>query len=129
MIRLSRVVIVAGAAVTLAACTETGPTAPEAAPRVAAAGALVGAAAPVPSRSCTVTPNGAGYDVTVTWSGVSVTNIDLWQTGGSQPLAQAVLGHPTRKGSLTITLTTAAPDYAMVIGRDGGFKVNCLTVT
>jgi hypothetical protein len=126
MIRLARVVIVAGAAVAFAACSETGPTAPPTG--AAAAGNVVIAAAPTPSASCTVTPNGAGYDVTVSWSGFSVTNIDLWQSGGIQPVAQAVLGHPTRKGSLTFTGTTAAPDYAQVIGRDGGLRVLCTTV-
>jgi hypothetical protein len=125
MIRLLRVVIVAGAAVTFAACSEIGPTAPEAAP--VAAGDVVILSAPVASASCTVTPNGAQYDVTVTWSAISITNIDLWQFGGFQPLSQTVLDHPRRNGTVTLTLSTA-PDYALLTGRQSGLRQLCVTV-
>ncbi len=126
MIRLSRVVIVAAAAVTFAACSEMGTTAPD--PATAVAGDIVIASAPVASASCTVTPNGTGYDVTVTWSGFSVTSIELWQSGGIQPLAQTVLGHPTRRGTQTYTLT-ASPNFADVTGRQTGLRVACVTST
>jgi hypothetical protein len=126
MIRLLRVLIAAGSVVTFAACSEMGPTAPRSALAVGAAGDLVVFSAPAPSASCTVTPNGAMYDVTVSWSGFSVSTIDLWQTGGSQPLAQTILVHPRRKGSIPYSLT-AAPDYAQVAGRDVGLKAVCVT--
>ena len=122
MSRFARVGIVAGSALTFAACSEMAPTAPAAAP----AGDVAVAASTAPSASCTVTPNGAGYDVTVAWSGLSVTSIDLWQVNGTQPLAHADLAQPTRKGSLTLTLTSA-PDYAQVTGLQTGFKVVCST--
>lgn len=124
MSRLSRIVFVAGAAATLAACSERVPTAP-AAPPAAAAGDLV-ASAISPSASCTIASTTTGYDVTVSWSSFSVTSIALWQNGASQPLAQAVLAHPTRHGSLTFTLTSA-PDYAQVTGLQTGLRVLCAT--
>lgn len=122
MIRLSRVLIVAGAAAAFAACSEMQPTTPEAAP----AGDVV-ASATAASASCTIAPNGTSYDVTVTWSGFSVSGIELWQVNAVQPLAQAVLAHPTRKGSMTFTVTSA-PDYAQVTGRQTGLRVACVTV-
>lgn len=125
MIRLSRVVIVAGA-VMFAACSEMGPTAPGRAPAAAATGDLVGFSSPVPSASCTVTQNGADYDVTVTWSGFSATLVEVWGSDVNQPLAETGLGHPTRKGSLLYTLA-AAPVYAIVSGPQFGVKVLCLT--
>ena len=126
MIRLSRVVIVAGAAVTFAACSEMGPTAPDPAPAVA--GDIVIASAPVASASCTVTQTGTGYDVTVTWSGLAVTSIELWQSGGVQPLAQTVLGHPTRSGTEIYTLTSA-PTYAQISGHPNGLRAACVSST
>jgi hypothetical protein len=127
MIRFSRVVIVAGAAVTFAACSEMGPTAPRRAPAAAAAGDLVVGSSSTVSASCTVTPNGADYDDTVTWSGLFVSSIELWQTNGTQPLAQAVLGRATRKGSFAFAGVVAAPDYAQLTGRQGGVKTPCVT--
>jgi hypothetical protein len=127
MIRLSRILIATGAVLTFAACSDTGPTAPSVT-SASAAGDLVVLSAPLPSGSCTYTPNGTGYDVTVTWSGLSVTNIDLYPPGGGQPLAQEVLGHPTRKGSETYTLLSA-PGSAQVTGIQGGFILNCVSGT
>jgi hypothetical protein len=124
MIRLLRVAIAAGTVVSFAACTDAGPTDPKAAPAATVAGDLVVQSAPTPSASCTVTPNGT-YDVTVSWSAISVTNIELWQSGGIQPLAQRILGHPTRKGSEMFTLN-ASPDFAQISGRQGGARVNCV---
>ncbi|HET7450030.1 MAG TPA: hypothetical protein VFJ78_05485 [Gaiellaceae bacterium] len=60
------------------------------------------------------------------WSGFSVTSFDLWQVNGTQPLAHADLAHPTRKGSLTLTLTSA-PDYAQVTGLQTGLRTVCRT--
>ena len=126
MSRSLRSLMVVGAAVTVAACSEVAPTAPGAAPAAAAAENLVAAAAPAPSGSCTVTPNGADYDVTVTWSGLSPIRIELWQLNATQPILQAVPNHSPRKGSVTYTVATA-PDYALVEGSTIGFKVLCTT--
>ena len=126
MTRSLRSLIVVGAVATVAACSDVAPTAPAAVPAAAAARHVVATAAPVPSASCTFTPNGAGYDVTVSWSGFSPNRIELWQTGALQPLAQADLPHAHRTGSLTFTLQSA-PDYARVTGTKAGFKVGCTT--
>lgn len=122
MIRLSRVVIVAGAVVTFAACSEAGPTAPRPVPTAAAAEDIF---ASTVSGSCAVTQDGTNYDVTVAWSGISAIRIELFLSDRTL-LAQTVLGHPTRKGSVTDTITVA-PDYAEVTDRQTGFKVPCLT--
>jgi len=124
MTRFSRVVIVAGAAVAMAALSEIGPTAAEASPVAAAAGHLHALSAPTPTASCTVTPTGGGYSVTVSWSGFSVTNIDLFVSGNSQPLSQTVVTQPKRKGSITLQLSTA-PDYAQITG-SAGLRVACV---
>jgi hypothetical protein len=124
MIRLSRVVIAAGAAMTFAACSEIAPTAPGYAPAAAATKDVVVFSAPAPSASCTVTQNGTNYDVTVSWSGISATLVEVWGSDVNQPLAETALGHPTRKGSLSYTLTTA-PVYAIVSGQQLGAKVLC----
>lgn len=126
MTRSLRSLMMVGAVVTVAACSEVAPTAPGAAPAAAASENLVAAAAPAPSGSCTITPSGASYDVTVTWSGLSPTLIELWQLNASQPILQAVLTHAHRKGSVTYTVATA-PDYALVVGSQIGFKVLCTT--
>jgi hypothetical protein len=126
MIRLSRVVIAAGAVVTLAACSEIAPTAPAYRPAAAATEDAVVVSAPAASASCTVTQNSTGYDVTVSWSGISATLVEVWGSDVNQPLAETILGHPTRKGSLQYTLT-AAPVYAIVSGAQLGAKVLCLT--
>jgi hypothetical protein len=73
-----------------------------------------------------VTQNGTDFDVTVTWSGISATLVEVWGSDVNQPLAETILGHPTRKGSLQYTLT-AAPVYAIVSGAQLGAKVLCLT--
>ena len=122
MTRLSRVVIVAGAVAAFSARSEIRPAVAEAAPTAVAPGSLVALSAPTPSASCTVTPNADGYSVTVTWSGISVTHIDLLASGS--PVAQTDLGHPTRNGSLTLTAPTA-PNSAQISGRQGGLKVGC----
>jgi len=127
MIRLSRVLIGAGVVVTLAACSEMGPTAPGRAPAAAASRDLVVFSAAL-SGSCTVTQNGTDYDVTVTWSGISATRIELWVSGATQPLVQTILGHPTRKGSVTDTISTS-PDYAQVTDHQTGFRTPCVTGT
>jgi len=126
MFRLSRVVISAGTMVMFAACSEIGPSAPRHASAVVATTDLVGNSAPAPSASCTVTQNGADYDVTVAWSGFSVTVVEVWGSDVNQPLAETGLGHPTRKGSLPYTLTTA-PVYAIVSGPQLGAKVPCIS--
>ena len=126
MIRLSRGVIVAGAALTFAACSETGPTSPGASPAALKAADAVVLLAPAPSSSCTFTPNGSLYDAVVSWSGFQVSTIDLWQNGGSQPLAQAVLGHRTRKGSLPFNGLTGAPDYGILTGPTSRTRVSCV---
>jgi hypothetical protein len=127
MIRLSQCVIVVGVAVMLSACGDVSSTAPAAVRSSSPAGNVSIAAAPLPQGSCTIAPNGAQYDVTVAWSDLSVTSIELRQTNVSQPLVQAVLGHPTRKGSMTFT-TSSIPDYALVAGRQSGFTTRCLSL-
>jgi hypothetical protein len=124
MIRTSHSVIVVGVAVMLSACADVSTTAPAAVPASSPAGNVTIAAAPLPQGSCTIVPNGAQYDVTVAWSDLSVTSIELRQTNVSQPLVQAVLAHPTRKGSMTFT-TLSVPDYALVAGRQSGFTTRC----
>jgi hypothetical protein len=126
MTRSLRSLVVAGVVVvTVAACSEVTPTAPRAAvPAAAAAGDLVTAAAPLPTGSCTVAPNGASYDVTVSWSGISPRRIELWQTNGTQAIVQTVLSHSPKKGSITYTVATA-PDYALIEGSQIGMKVLC----
>jgi hypothetical protein len=102
------------------------PTAPGYAPAAATTEDVVVFSAPAPSASCTVTQNGTDFDVTVTWSGISATLVEVWGSDVNQPLAETILGHPTRKGSLQYTLT-AAPVYAIVSGAQLGAKVLCLT--
>jgi hypothetical protein len=128
MIRLSRVVIAAGTAMILTACSEAGPTEPGASSTALKTADAVVFQAPSPSSSCTVAQNGSSYDAVVSWSGFQVTNIDLWQTGGTQPLAQAVLGHKTRKGSLPFNGLTSAPDYAVLRGPTARSQPNCVMI-
>jgi hypothetical protein len=118
MIQFSRVMLVAAVVGISAACSEGGPTGPKPTPMAARLSAAGG------SASCTVAQNGSNYDVTVSWSGLSTTSIDLWQVNASQPMSQTVLGHPTRKGSVTILLSTV-PDYAVVAGRRDGIEALC----
>jgi len=125
MIRLSRVVIAAASAATFAACSEVAPTAPGRAPAAAAMEDVVSVSAPVAAASCTVTLNGTDYDVTVSWSGFSATLVEVWGSDVNQPLAETILGHPTRKGSLSYVLT-ATPVYAIVSGAQLGAKVLCV---
>ena len=128
MTRSLRSLTLLGTTMTLVACSEAAPTAPGAVPAaaVAAAGNVVAAAEPAPSGSCTVTPNGSAYDVTVSWYGISPRRIELWQLNAAQPIVQAVYGHSPRKGSATFTVQTS-PDYAQVTGSQIGFRVLCLT--
>jgi len=127
MIRLSQVVIVAGA-VTFAACSDVVPTSPEPGATPEAPRDLVVLSAPVPGGSCTVTPNGASFDVTVSWSNLSVSAIDLWQANAGQPLLRVTLGHPTRNGNETYTVLSE-PDFATLTGHPNGIRLNCVTVT
>ena len=124
MIRLSRFVIVAGAAVTFAACSDNVSTAPRLAPAAAASGDHVVLSAPTTSTSCTVTQTSTGYDVTITWSGLSATGLELWQTGGTQPLTQSTFPHKTHSGSWTGTVQTP-PDYALLTTRQSRTRVTC----
>jgi hypothetical protein len=126
MTRLSRVVIVAGAAVALAALSEIGPTNADAAP-VARTGNLAALAAPQPSASCTYTFDGSVYSTTVTWSGFSVTSIDVFTSGSTQPVVQATM-HPTRSGSRTFPLSVA-PSFANVTGPKNGLRPACVAAT
>ena len=101
MIRLLQTVCLA--AVAVAACSESAPTAP-----------------------CTVTQlDQTHYEATATWSGLSATRLEFWRE--STVLAVSVFGHPIRSGSVTDTLSSA-PTYAEVIGKTTGVKVLCGTV-
>jgi hypothetical protein len=125
MNRPFQTMIAAVVAVTLAACSESGPTAPKVAPAASAAGNLVGLAAPAPGVSCTVLQlDATHYEATATWSGLSVTGLEFLQ--GSTVLLQSQFGHPIRNGSVTDTLLTA-PDLVELIGKTLGAKTPCST--
>ena len=125
MIRLFQTVIAAGVAVTLAACSESSPTAPKPAPAASAAGDVVGLSAPAPTVSCTVAQvDATHYEATATWSGLFVTGLEFLQ--GSTVLAQSHFAHPLRNGSVTDTLLVA-PDLVELIGKTLGAKTPCST--
>ena len=125
MIRLLQTVCVAAVAVAFAACSESVPTAPQAAPSGSAAAELVGLASPNATASCSVTQlDQTHYEAIATWSGFSTTRVEFWQ--GSTILARSVFGHPIRNGSVTDTLSSV-PDVAHVIGKTIGLKVPCNT--
>jgi hypothetical protein len=87
------------------------------------AAAELGLAAPTPTASCTVVQvDGTNYEATVTWSGISLVSLEL--LAGSTPLSQSVFGHPTRKGSVTLTVTSA-PTVAQLTGKSLGLKTPC----
>ena len=124
--RLSRVVIPAATLVTFAACSDVGPTAPQRTLTAAASNdRVVNSAQQQPVAGCTVTQFGGSYTVTISWSGISVSSIDFWQNGGTQPLSQTVLAHPKHNGSWWGTFGSA-PDYAEVNGRRASIKANCI---
>jgi hypothetical protein len=124
MRRFSLGMIVVGAVVMAAACADVGPTGTTAVDVADVADVAV-ASAQAPSGSCTYTFDGTDYDVTVSWSGLGVTAIDLYPPGGGQPLVQTVLGHPTRKGSITYS-NVAQPGFAQLTGRQDGLRLNCV---
>lgn len=125
MTRLLQTVIATGVAVALAACSESGPTAPKPAPAASAVGDLVGLAAPGPTVSCTVAQvDATHYEATATWSGLSVIGLEFLQ--GSTVLSQSQFGHPIRNGSVTDTLLVA-PDLVELIGKTLGAKTPCST--
>ncbi len=127
MTRFSRVAIVAGAAVAMAALSEIGPTTAHATPATTT-NKLFAHSAPQPTSSCTATFDGSVYSTTVTWSGFSVSSIDVFTSGSSQPIVQEVLGHPTRSGSFTYT-TSQAPLSAHFSGPRTGMITRCVVTT
>jgi hypothetical protein len=120
MIRFSRVIFVAAVVGVSAACSEIGPTGPKPSPTA------VRLSAGTAEASCTVVSNSSFYDVTVSWSRLSTTNIELWQVNSTQPLSQTVLAHPSRSGSVTLHISQV-PDYAVLAGRRDGLEVACVS--
>ena len=125
MFRLLQTTTLAGIAVALLACSESRPTAPEAA-RAAATRDVVASSATSVTASCTVTTDGSSYTATVTWSGLTATSLDF--LNGTALLARSIFDHPVRNGSVTLTLNTA-PTVAELIGRPLGVKMPCNLVS
>lgn len=127
MIRLLQTVCLAGVAVVFAACADSSPTAPNAAPAASATGDLVGLSAPGPTVSCTVVQlDATHYEATATWSGLSVIGVEFFD--GTTLLAQSAFGHPIRNGSITDTLIVA-PTIVELIGKTLGAKTLCIGVS
>lgn len=93
---------------------------------IAALRGLGAAAPPTPTAACTVVQvDDTHFQVTTTWSGFSVTNLDFLQ--GPTVLAQSELKHPTRKGDVTITLSVS-PTAVQITGSKLGFRQACSLV-
>jgi hypothetical protein len=83
----------------------------------------VGSSALTPTASCTVVQvDATHYDATVTWSKLSVAEVDFLQ--GSTLLSQTQFGRPTRSGTFTLTLSSA-PTVAQLTGKTGGLRTVC----
>ncbi len=124
MRRVTSWVLLGGAAWVLAACSGDAVTAPTGASSRIAASQVAGQAAPLPQGSCQYSDPGTGtYPVVVSWSGMKVTRIDVFD-GAGNPLSQTVLGHSGRKGSLSLT-ENGQPATAEIFGTTIGLKVLC----
>lgn len=123
MIRFFQTAILAGVAMAVAACADSNPTAPARAPAAAAAENVVGLSAPSATASCTVVQlDATHFEVTATWSGLSVVGLELFN--GAALLVQTQFSHPIRNGSVTDTILTA-PTILQLNGKSLGVRTPC----
>lgn len=117
-----------------AACSESVSTEPVRMLSKTGSADVTALAAPAPTASCVYSANNSTgtltYDVVIDWSGLSVTEIDLYTPAGPDGhhlIVQATLGHPTRKGPFSVNVSSA-PGTAELLGRTGGLGIRQLCV-
>ncbi len=125
MQRVTRSLLLASSAWLLGACADGAVTSPQTGAATRPASDVSAQAAPLPTSSCTYSANGEGtYDVTVTWSNLSVTWIEITAVSGLPELQEA-LKHPTRRDSLSWTVQ-GEPYTVTLAGRDAiGVRTLC----
>jgi hypothetical protein len=89
--------------------------------------ALIAAMArPTPTAACTVVQvDETHFNATVTWSGFAVSSLDFLQ--GPTSLDQSELKHASRRGDVTVTLSTT-PTAVQLTGPKLGLHQACVLV-
>ena len=93
---------------------------------IAAMRGLGAAGPPTPTAACTVVQvDETHFDVTATWSGFSVSELDFLQ--GPTFMSQSLLKHGTRRGDVTITFSFL-PTAVQLTGPKLGLRQACSLV-
>ena len=91
---------------------------------IAAMRGLMAVHSPAPTAACTVVQvDETHFEVTASWSGFAVSDLEFLQ--GPEILAQSELKHGTRKGDVTVTLSTA-PTVVQITGPKLGLRQVCV---